>query len=90
MLSKIRINQTPKEELLKIIKEAKNYSSYKNQFSTLESVLEIGFENLGDLGKIIFEAESAYKQDRFTEAANLYESAARMNDSDYTHLRMLH
>ena len=85
MLSKIRINQTPKEEILKIIKEAKNYSSYKNQFSTLESVLEIGFENLGDLGKIIFEAESAYKQDRFTEAANLYESAARMNDSDYTH-----
>ena len=34
MLSKIRINQTPKEELLKIIKEAKKVVHIKISFNT--------------------------------------------------------
>ena len=85
MFSKIEIDKNSKDELLKILNEAKIYISDKNQLSTIETILEVGYENLDDLGKIIIDAETFYKQDNFTEAANLYERAARMNDTEYTH-----
>ena len=86
MFSKITINKNSKNELLKILNEAKKNISDQNQFSTLETILNVGYENLDDLGKIVIDAETFYKQDKFTEAANLYEVAARMNNTEYTHL----
>ena len=59
--------------------------SDQNQLSTIETILKVGYSNLDDLGKIIIDAETFYKQDKFTEAANLYERAARMNDTEYTY-----
>jgi tetratricopeptide (TPR) repeat protein len=85
MFSKIRINKNSKDELLELLKEAKKNIYDKNQLSTIETILEIGYENLGDLGKIVIDAETFYKQDKFIKAANLYEKAARMNDIEYTH-----
>lgn len=85
MFSKITINKNSKNELLKILNEAKKNISDQNQFSTLETILNVGYENLDDLGKIVIDAETFYKQDKFTEAANLYEVAARMNNTEYTH-----
>lgn len=85
MFSKITINKNSKNELLKILNEAKKNISDQNQFSTLETILNVGYENLDDLGKIVIDAETFYKQDKFTEAANLYEAAARMNNTEYTH-----
>ena len=85
LFSKVQIGITPKEELLKILNEAKRYITDENQFSTLRTILEVGVNNLDDLGKIIIEAETFFKQNRFIEAANLYEKAARMDESEYTH-----
>ena len=85
MFSKIEIDKDSKNELLDLLNEAKQNISDENQLSTIETILEVGYENLDDLGKIIIDAETFYKQDNFTEAANLYERAARMNDTEYTH-----
>jgi len=85
MFSKIKIDKNSKDELLEILSEAKKNISDKNQLSTIETILEVGYENLGDLGKIVIDAETFYKQDKFIKAANLYEKAARMNDTEYTH-----
>ena len=85
MFSKIRINKNSKDELIKLLNEAKENISDQNQLSTIETILKVGYSNLDDLGKIIIDAETFYKQDNFTEAANLYERAARMNDTEYTH-----
>ena len=65
--------------------EAKTVISDRNQFSTLQTILEVGYENLDDLGKIIIDAETFYKQDEFIKAGNLYEKAARINETEYTH-----
>jgi len=85
MFSKIKIDKNSKDALLEILSEAKKNISDKNQLSTIETILEVGYENLGDLGKIVIDAETFYKQDKFIKAANLYEKAARMNDTEYTH-----
>ena len=85
MFSKIEIDKDSKDELLDLLNEAKENISDQNQLSTIETILEVGYSNLDDLGKIIIDAETFYKQDKFIEAANLYERAARMNDTEYTH-----
>jgi tetratricopeptide (TPR) repeat protein len=85
LFSKIEIGETPKEELISILEEAKAKISDKKKLNTLETVLKVGSENLDELGKIIIEAEKSYKQNYFLEAANLYQKAARIDDSEYTH-----
>ena len=85
MFTKISINRDSKDELIKLLNEAKDNISDQNQLSTIETILKVGYSNLDDLGKIIIDAETFYKQDKFTEAANSYEKAARMNDTEYTH-----
>ena len=85
MFSKITINKDSKDELIDLLNVAKENISDQNQLLTIETILKVGYSNLDDLGKIIIDAETFYKQDKFIEAANLYESAARMNDSEYTH-----
>ena len=83
--NKLKIDKTPREELLKILNEVENKISDKKQFLTIQTILNVGKENLGDLGNLIIEAETNYKQDRFIEAATLYEKAARIDNGDYTH-----
>lgn len=85
MFTKISINRDSKDELIKLLNEAKDNISDQNQLLTIETILRVGYSNLDDLGKVIIDAETFYKQDKFTEAANLYERAARMNDTEYTH-----
>ena len=85
LFSKIKIGQTPKEKLLKILDEAESHTPDKNQFLTLQTILNVGIENLDNLGKIIIEAETAYSQDKFIEAAVLYEKAAAMDNLEHTH-----
>lgn len=85
MFSKITINKDSKDELIDLLNVAKENISDQNQLLTIETILKVGYSNLDDLGKIIIDAETFYKQDKFIEAANLYESAARMNDTEYTH-----
>lgn len=85
MFYKIEIDKGSKGELLILLNEAKKGISDKNQLSTIQTILEVGYENLDDLGKIIIDAETSYKQDEFIKAANLYEKAARINENEYTH-----
>lgn len=85
LFSKINIGKTPQKKLVQILTEAEKFIADKSQFSTLQTILKVGVENLDDLGKIIIQAESAYNQGKFVEAANLYEKAASMDDSEYTH-----
>lgn len=85
MFCKIEIGKTPKEELSEILGEAKGLVADKKQFQTLETIINVGIENLDDLSKIIIDAESSYAQNKFIEAANLYETAARLNPKEYTH-----
>ena len=85
MFSKITINKDSKDELIDLLNVAKENISDQNQLLTIETILKVGYSNLDDLGKIIIDAETFYKQDKFIEAANLYERAARMNDTEYTH-----
>ena len=42
MFSKIEIGKTPKEELLKILGEAKGLVADKKQFQTLETIINVG------------------------------------------------
>tara|TARA_B100002019_G_scaffold277200_1_gene276771 strand:- start:178 stop:1176 length:999 start_codon:yes stop_codon:yes gene_type:complete len=85
LFSKIEIGETPKEELISILEEAKAKIGDKRKLNTLETILKVGTENLGELGEIVIEAEKAYKQNNFLKAANLYQQAARYNNSEYTH-----
>ena len=85
LFSKIEIGETPKEELISILEEAKAKIGDKRKLNTLETILKVGTENLDELGKIVIEAEKAYKQNNFLKAANLYQQAARYNNSEYTH-----
>ena len=85
LFSKIEIGKTPKEDLIKILDEAKEYVIDKKQFSTLETIIKIGVENLDELGQIIIQAEAFYIQENFIEGAILYEKAGRLNSTDYTH-----
>ena len=85
LFSKIEIGETPKDELVKVLEELEGNVSNPEQFTTLETILKVGLENLDDLGKMIVKAETFYSQDNFTEAAVIYEKASRLNPSDYTH-----
>lgn len=85
LFSKIEIGKTPKEELILILEEVKAKIKDKKKLNTLETILKVGRENLGELEQTLIEAEKSYKQNYFLEAANLYQKAARMDDSEYTH-----
>ncbi len=85
LFSKVEIGVTPKEELSKILEEAESYVSDKKKFMTLQTIINVGAENLGELGQIIIEAETSYSQGEFIEAANSYQKASRLDPYDYTH-----
>lgn len=85
LFSKVEIGVTPKDELSKILEEAESYVSDKKKFRTLQTIINVGKENLGELGKIIIEAETFYSQGEFIEAANSYQRASRLDPNDYTH-----
>jgi tetratricopeptide (TPR) repeat protein len=85
MFGKMQIGITPKEELAIILKEARNLFNDDNQFRSVENIIDIGYENLSDLGKMITEAETFFAKGQFIMAANVYETAAKINLSEYTH-----
>ena len=84
LFSKIEIGNTPKEDLITLLNEAKEKVRDKKKLMTLETILKVGVENLDEINKIIVKAEQAYKQNKFIEAANFYQAAARLDNSEYT------
>jgi len=85
LFSKIKIGITPNDELRKVLNEAQKAIPNQAELNTLNTIINVGFDKLDDLGKLIIEAETYYKQDDFIEAANLFEQAARMDNNEYTH-----
>lgn len=85
IFSKIEIGITPKENLITLLKEAKEKIKDKKNLSNLETIINVGEENLGELAKIIIKAEQLYKQSEFIESGNYYQKAARIDTSEYTH-----
>ncbi len=85
LFSKLEIGKTTREELGLILKKYKNSLLKYDQFSTLKTLINIGRENLNDFSKMIIDAETFYSKEKFGEAANLYEMAARLDPTEYTH-----
>lgn len=89
LFSKVEIGKTSKDDMIKILDEALGYLNGKErnyvQFKTLETIIKVGMENLSELGQIVIQAETFYIQENFIESAILYEKAARLNVSEYTH-----
>ena len=85
LFSKIEIGISPKKDLKILLNEAKGKIKDKKKLSTLETILNVGFENLDDHAKMILKAEQSFQQNEFIEAANLYQAAARIDNSNYTH-----
>ena len=85
MFSKVEIGKTSREKLSEILLEAKGLIKEKNELKTLETIINVGIENLDNLRKIIVKAETLYSQEKFIEAANLYETASRLNPEEFSH-----
>ena len=85
LLSKVEIGTTSKEDLIKLLEEAEGLVADDEQFKILDILIRVGFENLGELSQIIIKAETFYTQKNFIESAILYEKAAKLNPTDYTH-----
>jgi len=85
LFSKIEIGITPKEDLIKLLEEAQRSVTNKELFSTLDILIRVGTENIDELSNIVVKAEAFYTQQKFVEGAILYEKAAKLNPTDYTH-----
>jgi len=85
LLSKVEIGTTPREDLIELLEEAKGLFSSNKQFGILEILVRVGFENLEELSQVVIKAETYFTQKNFIESAILYEKAAKLNPTDYTH-----
>jgi len=85
LFCKLEIGKTPRKELALILNSVKKTMPGNNQFSTLNTLINIGSENLNDFSRMIIEAETLYSKEKFNEAANLYEASAMKDPTEFTH-----
>ena len=85
IFTKLELNNSNREGLKSLVKEAELYVDDQNQLSTLKALVNIGFEGLNGIQAIVLKAEQLFDQQDFVLSAINFLRAAELNPSRYNY-----
>jgi|TARA_B110000967_G_C18850179_1_gene544194 tetratricopeptide (TPR) repeat protein len=85
IFTKLELNNSNREGLKGLVKEAELYVDDQNQLSTLKALVNVGFEGLSGIQAIVLKAEQLFDQQDFVLSAINFLRAAELNPSRYNY-----
>ena len=80
---KLELDETNRMEMSKLLDENSAFDKKKDQYVTLRTLVNIGFNNYSGYKASIIKAETLFDQDRLVEAAIIYDEISVKNPSEY-------
>ena len=84
--TKLEVNPESKEELKKTLNELKTFDGDSPAIKTMESIINVGYENLDELTAIVVNAEELFQKGEFFNAGMLELRASNLDPLEYVHL----
>ena len=66
-----------------LVKNPKEYLIKKDEFTTLQTLVNIGYESLGDVQAKILKAETLFDQNKLVESAVMYDEVSNSDPTQY-------
>ena len=80
---KLALDETKRMELSKLLEGNSTFDKKKDQYVTLRTLVDIGFNNYSSYEASIIKAENLFDQGRLIEAAIIYDEVSVKNPSQY-------
>ena len=85
IFTKLELNNSNREGLKSLVNEADLYVNDKDRMSTLNALVNVGFEGLSDIQAIVLNAEKSFDQKDYVISAINFLRAAELNTSRYNY-----
>ena len=79
IFAKLETKPESKKELIVTLNELKDFATNSSRIKTMESIINIGYENLNELGGIVLKAEELFEKGDFFDAAMLELKASNLD-----------
>ena len=83
IFAKLELNPSSREKLKELVKNPKEYLIKKDEFTTLQTLVNIGYESLGDVQAKILKAETLFDQNKLVESAVMYDEISNSDPTQY-------
>ena len=83
MFSKLEIDETNRKSMQNLLASNNTFDKTKDEFITLQTLVNIGFNNYSDYESSIIKAEALFDQKRLVESAVIYDEVSVKNPSQY-------
>ena len=83
MFSKLEIDETNRKSMQNLLASNNTFDKTKDEFITLQTLVNIGFNNYSDYESSIIKAEALFDQKRLVESAVIYDEVSFKNPSEY-------
>ena len=85
IFNKLEMSKTNREGLKSLVKEAELFEPDVKRLSTLQALVNVGFEGLSDIQEIVLNAEKLFDQRDYVNSAINFLRAAELNSSRYNY-----
>ena len=80
---KLEFSEKNRQDMQKLLDENSNFDRTKDKYITLQTLVNVGFENYTDFQTSIIKAESFFDQNRLVESAVIYDEVSVKNPAEY-------
>ena len=80
---KLEFGEKNRHEMQKLLDENNNFDRTKDKYITLQTLVNVGFENYTDFQTSIVKAEAFFDQNRLVESAVIYDEVSVKNPAEY-------
>ena len=83
IFSKLEIDETNRKSMQNLLATNNTFDKTKDEYITLQTLVNIGFNNYSDYESSIIKAEALFDQKRLVESAVIYDEVSVKNPSQY-------
>jgi len=83
IFSKLELNSSNREKLKELLKNPREYVANRDQFTTLQTLVNIGYESMEDTQAKILKAEVLFDQNKLIESAVIYDEISNSDPTQY-------
>lgn len=83
IFSKLEIDETSRKSMQDLLATNNNFDKTKDEYITLQTLVNVGFNNYSDYEASIIKAEALFDQNRLVESAIIYDEVSFKNPSEY-------
>lgn len=80
---KLEFGEKNRRDMQKLLDGSSNFDRTKDKYITLQTLVNVGFENYSDFQTSIIKAEAFFDQNRLVESAVIYDEVSVKNPNEY-------